>query len=120
LKGKFSRTLNLTDMQCGWVFTSAIRNDASDHMFAALQAAVDGIPYQVTCVDFDHGSEFMNRAVIEGCVGLSIFLPGPARIRKMIKPRLSPRTIISSAGKAFIDVMTSRMSGRCWIMFGRW
>ena len=73
LRGEFARTLNLTDMQCGWVFTRAIRNNASVHMIKALQAAVEGIPYQVTGLDFDNGSEFMNHAVIQWAVGLSIF-----------------------------------------------
>jgi hypothetical protein len=59
LKGEFARTLNLTDMQCGWVFTRAIRNNASVHMIAALQAGVDGIPYQVKGLDFDNGSELL-------------------------------------------------------------
>ena len=73
LRGEFARTLNLTDMQCGWVFTRAIRNNASVHMIKALQAAVESIPYQVTGLDFDNGSEFMNHAVIAWATGLSIF-----------------------------------------------
>jgi hypothetical protein len=75
LKGEFARTLNVTDMQCGWVFTRVICNNASVHMLAALQAAVESIPYQVTGLDFDNGSEFMNHAVIEAERGPSIFMP---------------------------------------------
>src|SRR5664279_5020958 len=51
LKGEFARTLNLTDMQFGWVFTRVIRNNASVHMIAASKAAVGCIPYQVTGLD---------------------------------------------------------------------
>jgi hypothetical protein len=64
LKGEFARTLNLTDVRTGWVFTRTIRNNAHTHILTALHAAVDEIPYAVTGLDFDNGSEFLNQAVI--------------------------------------------------------
>ena len=41
LKGEFARTVNLTDVHTGWVFTRTIRNNAHTHILTALQAAVD-------------------------------------------------------------------------------
>lgn len=64
LKGEFARTLNLTDVHTGWVFTRTIRNNAHTHILTALHAAVDEIPYTITGLDFDNGSEFLNQAVI--------------------------------------------------------
>ncbi len=67
LKGEFARTLNLTDVHTGWVFTRSIRNNAHTHILSSLHAAIDEIPYAVTGLDFDNGSEFMNWAVIAWC-----------------------------------------------------
>ncbi len=64
LKGEFARTLNLTCVHTGWVFTRTMRNNASIHILAALKAAVAEIPFAVTGLDFDNGSEFLNEAVI--------------------------------------------------------
>lgn len=66
LKGEFARTVNLTDVHTGWVFTRTVPNNAHTHILSALKAAVaaDGIPFAVTGLDFDNGSEFLNAAVI--------------------------------------------------------
>ena len=64
LKGEFARTVNLTDVHTGWVFTRTVRNNAHTHILAALKAAVTEIPFAVTGLDFDNGSEFLNKAVI--------------------------------------------------------
>lgn len=64
LKGEFARTLNLTCVHTGWVFTRTVRNNAHAHILAGLQAAVDNVPFAVTGLDFDNGSEFLNTAVI--------------------------------------------------------
>lgn len=37
LKGEFVRTLNLTDVHTGWVFTRSIRNNAHSHMGEELR-----------------------------------------------------------------------------------
>jgi hypothetical protein len=65
LKGEFARTLNMTDVHTGWTFTWAIRNNARVHMIAALELALQTIPYQVQGFDFDNGSEFINHEVVE-------------------------------------------------------
>ena len=64
LKGEFARTLNLTDVHAGWVFTRSIRNNACAHILAVLKAASTEIPYGITGLDFDNGTEFLNEPVI--------------------------------------------------------
>ncbi len=64
LRGEFARTVNFTDMVTGWVFTTAIRNNARVHMLAALNRAVEAIPFQIAGLDCDNGSEFINHDVV--------------------------------------------------------
>jgi hypothetical protein len=73
LKGEFARTVNLTDMHIGWVFTRTVRNNAHTHILSALKAGVDEIPYEVTGLDFDNGTEFLNKAVIKWAAQMEIF-----------------------------------------------
>jgi transposase InsO family protein len=73
LKGEFARTVNLTDMRTGWVFTRSVRNNANTYILSALQAAIDDIPYAVTGLDFDNGSEFLNYPVIDWAAERKIF-----------------------------------------------
>ncbi|MGV0952466.1 MAG: integrase [Azonexus sp.] len=64
LKGEFARTVNLTDVRIGWVFTRSVRNNAEGHVLSALKAGVQVIPFEVTGLDFDNGSEFLNHGVV--------------------------------------------------------
>lgn len=64
LKGEFARTVNLTDVHTGWVFTRTIRNNAHTHILTGLKTAAQDIPYAITGLDFDNGSEFLNAPVI--------------------------------------------------------
>ena len=73
LKGEFARTLNLTDVHIGWVFTRTVRNNAHTHILAALKTGVHEIPYEVTGLDFDNGTEFLNKAVIKWAGEMEIF-----------------------------------------------
>ena len=73
LKGEFARSLNLTCVHTGWVFTRSTRNNAHAHILAALQAGVQEIPFTVTGLDFDNGSEFLNRAVIKWATDRDIY-----------------------------------------------
>ncbi len=73
LKGEFVRTLNLTCMRTGWVFTRSMRNNANVHVLAALSKAIETIPFEVTGLDFDNGSEFINHGVIDWAAGRKIF-----------------------------------------------
>lgn len=73
LKGEFARTVNLTDMHIGWVFTRTVRNNAHAHILGGLKAGLHEIPYEVTGLDFDNGSEFLNKAVIKWAGEQEIF-----------------------------------------------
>jgi hypothetical protein len=73
LKGEFARTVNLTDVRIGWVFTTSVRNNAHTHILGALKAGVEEIPFAVTGLDFDNGSEFLNHAVIKWAAEREIF-----------------------------------------------
>ena len=73
LKGEFARTVNLTDMYTGWVFTTAIRNNAHKWIVGALDQAQAAIPFQVSGLDFDNGGEFINHAVIAWAGARSIY-----------------------------------------------
>lgn len=73
LKGEFARTVNLTCVHTGWVFTRTVRNNAHLHVLGALKAAVDGVPFAVSGLDFDNGTEFLNHAVIKWAAQREIF-----------------------------------------------
>jgi hypothetical protein len=73
LKGEFGRTLNLTDVHIGWVWTRTVRNNAHTHILGALKTAVQEMPYEVTGLDFDNGTEFLNKAVIKWAGEMEIF-----------------------------------------------
>ncbi|NNG18084.1 transposase family protein [Naumannella sp. ID2617S] len=64
LKGEFCRSVNFTDMHTGWVHTRAIRNNAHVHIRAAFDTFIDTVPFLVTGIDCDNGSEFINHDLI--------------------------------------------------------
>lgn len=73
VKGEYCRSVNLTDMKTGWVFTRSTRNNAHLHILDALKAGVEAIPFEVTGLDFDNGSEFLNYDVINWAASRQIF-----------------------------------------------
>lgn len=64
LKGEFARSVNFTDVHTGWVFTRGIRNNAQVHVLQVFDAFVDLVPFMVTGIDCDNGSEFINHGLI--------------------------------------------------------
>lgn len=82
LKGEFVRTLNLTDMVTGWVFTRSMRNNARIHVIAALEQAVEQVPFHIAGLDFDNGSEFMNHDLIDWAAERRIFFTRSRPYRK--------------------------------------
>jgi hypothetical protein len=64
LRGEFVRSVNFTDMHTGWVFTHAIRNNAHVHIRAAFDLFVATVPFAVTGIDCDNGSEFINHDLV--------------------------------------------------------
>lgn len=73
LKGEFARSVNMTDVRTGWVFTAAIRNNARVWVLGALDAAEAAIPFTITGLDFDNGSEFINHDLVSWAGQRSIF-----------------------------------------------
>jgi transposase InsO family protein len=73
LKGEFARSVDFTDVNTGWVFVIAIRNNAHKHMLAALAAAEQAIPFPIAGLDSDNGSEFLNHQVIGWAAERDIF-----------------------------------------------
>lgn len=84
-------------MRTGWVATGSVRNNAHVNVLAALQHAVERIPFEVTGLDFDNGSEFINHDVIGWAAGRKIFFTRPGPTRRTTRPRSSRRTTTSSA-----------------------
>lgn len=82
LKGEFARTVNLTDMITGWVFTTAVRNNARVHIIAALDRAVEAIPFPIAGLDFDNGSEFINHDLVAWAGEREIFFTRSRPYRK--------------------------------------
>lgn len=73
LKGEFARTLNLTCVYTGWTWTRSVRNNAHVHILSALKTGVAQVPFEVIGLDFDNGTEFLNKAVIEWAGKQEIF-----------------------------------------------
>ncbi len=60
-------------MHTGWVFTHAVRNNAHVHIRAAFDAFVASVPFLVTGIDCDNGSEFINYDLIEWAGQRAVF-----------------------------------------------
>lgn len=73
LQGEFVRSVNFTDMLTGWVFTRAIRNNARVHILAAFDQFIATVPFMVTGIDSDNGSEFINHDLIAWAGDRKIF-----------------------------------------------
>jgi hypothetical protein len=82
LKGEFARTLTLTDVVTGWIELQALRNNAHRHIRAALDAAMDSIPFQVQGLDCDNGSELVNYDVVRWAANRDIFFTRARPYRK--------------------------------------
>jgi hypothetical protein len=72
-KGEYARTVDMTDMRTGWTYTRSIRNNAHLHIRDALDRFIRETPFEVTGVDFDNGSEFINYDVIGWAAELDIY-----------------------------------------------
>ncbi|WGH93780.1 transposase family protein [Auritidibacter ignavus] len=73
LNGEFARCVNDTDMHTGWVYTHPMKNNASTHVVDACTQLVNTVPYLVTGLDFDNGSEFINHNLIDWAADRKIF-----------------------------------------------
>ena len=73
LRGEFARTLSLTDVHTGWIQLLVVRNNAHANILAALNAAIEHIPFYVQGLDCDNGSEFMNQNVLAWAADKAIY-----------------------------------------------
>jgi len=120
LKGEFARTLNLTDMITSWVHTRSMRNNAHVHIRAALDHAIEAIPFAVTGMDFDNGSEFINHDVIAWAKDLDIYFTRSRPYKKNDKPPSSRKTITWCAVMATTGIMTQKKRWLYSTSYGRW
>jgi len=67
------KTLDMADMHIGWTYTRSIRNNTHLHLRDALDRFITDTPFEVTGVDFDNGSEFINYDVIGWAAELDIY-----------------------------------------------
>ncbi|HZK36141.1 MAG TPA: hypothetical protein VFC57_04175, partial [Aeromicrobium sp.] len=72
LKGEFARSLNLTDVHTGWVFTRTVRNNAHVHILGALKAGVEQVPFAVTGLDFDNADFWIMPTLIREPLSLVV------------------------------------------------
>lgn len=82
LRGEFVRTVNFTDMHTGWVFTRAVRNNAMVNIVAAFDEFIEAVPFMVTGIDSDNGSEFINHQVLGWSAQRKIFYTRSRPYRK--------------------------------------
>ena len=73
LKGEFARSVNFTDVHTGWVFTRSIRNNATVHILGSFDAFVEQVPFAVTGIDCDNGSEFINHDLVGWAAERDVF-----------------------------------------------
>ena len=63
LKGEYLWTLSATDVFTGWTILACIKNKAFVHVKTGLDVVKESLPYKITGIDFDNGSEFINWGV---------------------------------------------------------
>ncbi len=66
-RGDYAFTLDATDICTGWTETEAVRNKAEKWVFAGLQKAKARFPFDISGIDSDNGSEFINNHLYRYC-----------------------------------------------------
>jgi len=65
--GDYCQTLDVTDVDSGWTELAAVRNKAQIHVFAAIQALRERLPFEMLGLDSDNGAEFINKQLARYC-----------------------------------------------------
>jgi hypothetical protein len=65
--GDYLNTLDMTDIYSGWTETVAVFNKAQRHVFAAVKAVRQRLPFALLGLDSDNGSEFINAHMYRYC-----------------------------------------------------
>lgn len=66
-RGDFLWSLTLTNPATGWTEVATARNKSRFHVLAAFEAACARLPFALTAVHTDNGTEFMNAHFITYC-----------------------------------------------------
>ena len=103
LKGEFARTLNLTDVHTGWVFTRIDpQQRPCPHPGRTQSCVCTKSLTRITGLDFDNGTEFLNTAGHHvGRRARASTSPAHAHTRRTTRPPSSRRTTTWSASTAF-------------------
>lgn len=70
--GEFAYSLNLTDIQTGWVETRAVLGKGEEGVMRALEELEGTLPFRLRGIDSDNGSEFINFHLYNHCVSRDI------------------------------------------------
>jgi hypothetical protein len=73
LKGEFARTLNLTEVHIGWVFTAPCATTPIPTSWA-LKLGLHEIAYEITDLDFGYCTKFLNKEAIRWPAQMEILL----------------------------------------------
>jgi hypothetical protein len=61
--GEFAFSLTMTDEYTGWTRNRAIANKCAVQVKPAIERIIDGLPFELSLINFDNGSEFLNHVV---------------------------------------------------------
>ncbi len=65
--GEFICSIDLTDILTGWTETQAIMGRAQNRVISALDSMKNRLPFDLTAIDPDNGSEFINWQLFKYC-----------------------------------------------------
>ena len=65
--GDFIQSLNFTDIATCWDETAACINKAQVHVFKTIKIVSARFPFEITGIDSDNGSEFINAIMLRYC-----------------------------------------------------
>lgn len=71
-KGDFISSLDLTDILTGWTETEAVLGKAQSRIIAGLTEIKNRLPFPLTAIDPDNGSEFINWQLFNYCMANTI------------------------------------------------
>jgi hypothetical protein len=82
LSGDFIQTLDLTDVATTWTETRAVKNKAQIWVFEALKKIKENVPFKISGIDSDNGSEFINDQLLRYCLDEKITFTRSSHYRK--------------------------------------
>lgn len=66
-QGEFIHSLNLTDILSGWVETEAVMGKGERGILEAIKKISQRVPFKISGIDSDNGSEFINYHLLRYC-----------------------------------------------------